>query len=85
MVARRREVLVLDALEDLVQFLRGLREERKAVITLTDGWPLVRTEPNLRKPLLTPTQDPKEPANVFIPIPKVGRDPHHRAPDSQGS
>ena len=75
MVARRREVLVLDALEDLVQFLRGLREERKAVITLTDGWPLYGPAPNLRKPLLTPTQDEKEPANVYIPIPKAGADP----------
>ena len=80
MIARRREVLVLDAVEDLVQFLRGLREERKAVITISDGWPLYGPEPNLRKPLLTPTQDPKEPANVFIPIPKVGADPRTGRP-----
>jgi VWFA-related protein len=80
MVARRREVLVLDAVEDLVQFLRGLREERKAVITISDGWPLYGPEPNLRKPLLTPTQDPAEPANVFIPIPKAGADPRTGRP-----
>ena len=80
MIARRREVLVLDAVEDLVQFLRGLREERKAVITISDGWPLYGPEPNLRKPLLTPTQDPSEPANVFIPIPKAGADPRTGRP-----
>jgi len=40
MMARRREKLTLDALEDLVVHLRGLREERKAVITVTAGWRL---------------------------------------------
>ncbi|MBZ5559712.1 MAG: VWA domain-containing protein, partial [Acidobacteriia bacterium] len=38
MIARRREKLTLDALEDLVVYLRGAREERKAIITITDGW-----------------------------------------------
>ena len=40
MMARRREKLTLDALEDLVSHLRGVREERKAVITVTEGWRL---------------------------------------------
>jgi VWFA-related protein len=40
MIARRREKLTLDALEDLMVYLRGAREERKAVITITDGWRL---------------------------------------------
>jgi VWFA-related protein len=40
MMARRREKLTLDALEDLVTHLRGVREERKAVITVTEGWRL---------------------------------------------
>jgi len=75
MIARRREVLVLDAVDDLVQFLRGIREERKAVITISDGWPLYGPNRDLAKPLLTPTQDPAEPANVNIPLPKPGRDP----------
>ncbi len=54
MILRRREGLVLDALEDLVKFLRGLREERKAVITISDGWPLYGPDPKLRKPLSYP-------------------------------
>ena len=68
MIARRREAQVLDAVEDLVQFLRGLREERKAVITLSDGWPLYGPNPNLRKPLLTPTDDPSQ----FGSVPDTG-------------
>jgi VWFA-related protein len=37
---RRRERLTLDALDDLMISLRGLREERKAVITVSEGWRL---------------------------------------------
>src|SRR5688572_12048471 len=37
---RRREEMTLDALEDLVVHLRGVREERKAVLTVTEGWRL---------------------------------------------
>ena len=75
MIRRRREVQVLDAVEDLVQYLRGVREERKAVITISDGWPLYGPNPNLRKPLLTPTDNPKEFGSVPMPIPVLGADP----------
>ncbi len=37
---RRRERMTLDSLEDLVVHLGGIREERKAVITVTEGWRL---------------------------------------------
>src|SRR6185295_15066709 len=40
MIERRREKLTLDALHDLVRYLRGVREERKAVLVITDGWRL---------------------------------------------
>ena len=40
MKERRREQLTLDALDDLMISLRGLREERKAVITVSEGWRL---------------------------------------------
>ena len=40
MISRRREKQTLDALENLVVYLRGAREERKAVIAITDGWRL---------------------------------------------
>jgi VWFA-related protein len=76
MIARRREKLVLDTVEDLVQYLRGLREERKAVITISDGWPLYGPDRNLAKPLLSPPSQPGEPpGNVNIEVPKPGRDP----------
>ncbi len=42
MIDRRREKLTLDALEDLVRFVRGVREERKAVLIITEGWRLFR-------------------------------------------
>ena len=38
MIARRREKLTLDALDDLVTHLGGLREERKAVLAVSEGW-----------------------------------------------
>jgi VWFA-related protein len=45
LIRRRREHTVLTALDDLTKFLRGVREERKAVIAITGGWVLFR--PNL--------------------------------------
>ena len=40
MIERRREKLTLDALDDLVTHLRGLRDERTAVLTVSEGWRL---------------------------------------------
>ena len=48
-VLRRRERQVLGALQDLSVYLRGVREERKAVITMTGGWILFRENPNLTR------------------------------------
>ena len=42
LIARRREQMTLDALGDLVRYLRTAREERKAVLAITDGWRLFR-------------------------------------------
>ena len=39
MTARRNAVVTMDALQDLVGHLRDLREERKAVLVVTAGWP----------------------------------------------
>jgi VWFA-related protein len=71
MIARRREMLTLNALDELIQHLRGLREERKAVITVTDGWPLYEPDRKLAKPLIDPTTG----GQTQVPVPKVGRDP----------
>lgn len=46
---RRREMLTLDALEGLVVHLRGIREERKAVLTVTEGWRLFADNPSLAR------------------------------------
>lgn len=51
MILRRREKQTLDALQDLVRFVGGVREERKAVITITDGWRLYGPNPALVRPI----------------------------------
>ena len=51
MILRRREKQTLDALEDLVKFLGGVREERKAIITITDGWRLFEPNGALGRPI----------------------------------
>jgi VWFA-related protein len=50
MIARRREKLTFDALEDLMVHLAGLRDERKAVVVVTEGWMLYQPNPALAAP-----------------------------------
>jgi VWFA-related protein len=47
MIGRRREKLTLDALEDLMTHLGGLRDERKAVLLVTEGWLLYQRNQEL--------------------------------------
>ena len=47
MIARKRERETLEALQDLVRYLNGIREERKAILTVTDGWDLFTPRPEL--------------------------------------
>jgi len=47
MKARRHEKLTLDALADLVAHLNGVREERKAILTVSEGWALFKENPGL--------------------------------------
>ena len=49
-IARRREKMTFDALEDLMTHLGGLRDERKAVVVVTEGWMLYRPNPAIAKP-----------------------------------
>lgn len=67
MIARKRERATLEALEDLVRYMRVVREERKAVVTVTEGWLLYgenrdlvrrRTDPVTGRPEPPPTLDP---------------------------
>jgi VWFA-related protein len=44
MKARRREKLTLLALSELVAYLDDLREERKAILTISDGWALFKAD-----------------------------------------
>lgn len=71
MIARRREMLVLDAFEGLIDHLRTLREERKAVITISDGWQLFTPDKSLARPLV----DPGTGRRTEMPVPPLGRDP----------
>ena len=63
MIFRRREVRTLDALESLVQHLRYVREERKAVIAISQGWRLYGEDPTLRAT-----------SKAAPPVPTVGID-----------
>jgi VWFA-related protein len=51
MIDRRHEKRVIDALHDLVRYLRGVREERKAILAITNGWLLYRPNGALARPL----------------------------------
>ena len=44
MKMRRREKLTIDALDDLLEHLEGTREERIAVLTVSDGWVLFKPD-----------------------------------------
>jgi VWFA-related protein len=66
LIFRRREVRTLDAIEALVQHLRFVREERKAVIAITQGWRLYTDDPVLRRPLE---------GAALQPVPAIGLDP----------
>ena len=49
MIERRKEKMTIDALHDLVAYLRGVREERKAVLAITDGWRLFQPHEQLAR------------------------------------
>jgi VWFA-related protein len=49
LIRRRREKEVLDALEGLVRFLGTVREERKALITVTSGYQMFEPKPELTR------------------------------------
>jgi VWFA-related protein len=47
MIARRHAALTLGALQDLVNVVGGIREERKAIFFLSDGWEPTRADQRL--------------------------------------
>ena len=50
MKVRRRERITLEAMRDLVVWLREQREERKAIVTISEGWVLFRPNADLTRP-----------------------------------
>jgi len=79
MILRRREKETLDSLEDLVRFLGGVREERKAIITITDGWRLYGPNPALARPI-----DGQVPIGSLIGVNPGTGTLTTRPPDSSG-
>jgi VWFA-related protein len=78
MTDRRREQLSLDALDDLVRDLRGLREERTAVLTVSEGWMLYRPNRDLAR--LIKGQGAQGRPEVFVGDGKVAKtDPRSTA------
>jgi len=69
MILRRREQQTLDALEDLVTTLRDVREERKAILLLSDGWRLFGPNPGLTRPV---TNGPQRGPTISID-PRTGK------------
>ena len=53
-IERRREARTLTAIDDLIQHLEGVREERSFVLLLSEGWLLPRPDPALGRPIAWP-------------------------------
>ena len=68
MIARKRERATLEALEDLVRYLRTVREERKAILTVTEGWLLYGENPRLMKLREDPVTGTTEPIPGVDPV-----------------
>jgi len=69
MIARRRERMTLDALHELVLYLHNIREERKAILTVSDGWLLYGQNQNLtRLRIIDPANNTTEPTPGPDPI-----------------
>ena len=73
MIARRRERMVLDSLRDLVRYLGTVREERKAILTVSQGWVLFRPDSSMTQLRVMDRQGNTEPIPGNEPI---GVDPH---------
>ena len=80
MIERRRERQTLNALHDLVGYLRGVREERKAVLVITDGWRLFRPNTALARRLNC--QAPTGPQVTIDP--RTGRPTSKPTPNTPG-
>ena len=81
MILRRRERQTLEALDALIQRLRGVREERKAVIAISNGWRLFTPNPSLARIV-----DGRIPSGRPVTIdPRNGRLTTSGSPDTAGA
>ena len=81
LIERRREKMTLDALGDLVRFLRGVREERKAILVITEGWRLLRPSRGLFEREPPPRIPPPafDPGTGRLTIEELTSDPVRRS------
>jgi VWFA-related protein len=70
MIDRRHEKMTIEALRDLVIHLRGVREERKAILAISNGWLLYRPNTSLMRPLTQGCGQQPVPS-----LPPIGVDP----------
>jgi VWFA-related protein len=68
MIARKRERATLESLQDLVRYLQAIREERKAIITVSNGWLLYREDQSLMKLRKDPVSGVTEPVPTGDPV-----------------
>jgi VWFA-related protein len=68
LIERKRERATLEALSDLVRYLNGIREERKAILTVTEGWLLFRPDPSLERLRSDPSSGAQDPIPGVDPV-----------------
>jgi VWFA-related protein len=68
LIRRKRERQTLDSMRDLVRYLRGVREERKAIITITEGWLLYGPNDRLTDLRKDPATGVQEPVPTLDPV-----------------
>jgi VWFA-related protein len=73
MIRRRRAAQTLNAIEDLIIHLEGVREERKFVFLVSEGWLLSGPNPQLARAMKGPDGSP-----VIPGPPPIGTDPSGR-------
>jgi VWFA-related protein len=66
LIVRKRERATLEAIQDLVRYLRSIREERKAILTVTEGWLLYAPDRELMR--LREAGKYKEPVPTLDPV-----------------
>ena len=68
LIRRKRERQTLDSLRDLVLYLREVREERKAIITVTEGWLLFQPNDAITRLREDTKTGDKEPVPTNDPV-----------------